>query len=282
MITFDSARRYFSHAYVLRETIPDFLDEVGRWENLGETLEQDLDGRGWRAETLAFGDHPRQDLRLYRAGAGNSPKGLAVFIHGGFWRMMARDQSHFVARPYLERGWDCAVLEYRLMPEFRLDELVQDTAAALALLQAQGPWPSRLLVGHSAGAHLAWHGGLRARADGASSRDDALLLVSPVFDIFAVQSTPIIDELQMGEEEAARWGCFHGFAQADQPVQFALGADETEDFKRQAYMGAQRMGRGEQDNIALVGGCNHLSVMTQLASDDATFEALHAPLGLFT
>ncbi len=279
MIQHDSAQRYFTHAYMLRETIPDFLVEVERWESLGRTLDDSLAKNNRSAETLSYGEHPRQDMQLYRATAGKTGKGLAVFIHGGFWRMMDRAQSHFMAQPYLERGWDCAVIEYRLMPEFRLSELVDDTVCALQKLQQHDTWPKRLLSGHSAGAHLAWHGGLAARDSGASSADDALLLISPVFDIFAVQSTPIIGELDMQSQETAQWSCYHGFTTAEQPVQFAVGASETEDFKRQAYIGSQMMGRGDQNNIALVNGCNHLSVVTQIAADSKLFDALHKPLG---
>ena len=280
MIKHDSARRYFTHAYMLRETIPDFHVEVERWHSLGQLLDDSLAANNRSVETLRYGDHPRQDMQLYRAVAGKTGKGLAVFIHGGFWRMMDRAQSHFVAQPYLERGWDCAVIEYRLMPEFRLSELVDDTVFALKKLQRHDTWAKRLLSGHSAGAHLAWHGSLAARNSGASNADDALLLISPVFDIFAVQSTQIISELQMPMQEAAQWSCYHGFATADQPVQFAVGGSETEDFKRQAYIGSQMMGLGERNNIALVDGCNHLSVVTQIATNPELFDALHQSLGV--
>lgn len=279
MIQYDSAKRYFTHAYVLRETIPDFLEEVARWESLGESLDNSLAANNNSTETVSYGEHPRQDMQLYRAKAGQTGKGLAVFIHGGFWRMMDRTQSHFMAQPYLDRGWDCAVIEYRLMPECRLSELVDDTVAALQKLQQHDTWPKRLLSGHSAGAHLAWHGGLAARKSGASNADDALLLISPVFDIFAVQSTTIIEELAMPVQEAAQWSCYHGFETADQPVQFAVGGSETEDFKRQAYIGSQMMGLADQNNIALVDGCNHLTVVTQIATNPELFDALHQPLG---
>lgn len=280
MLQTDSAKRYFSHAYMLRETIPDFHAEVDRWQALGEQLESDMARRGWRAETLSYGPHPRQDLRLYQCGSTASSKGLAVFIHGGFWRMMDREQSHFMAQPYLQRGWDCAVLEYRLMPEFRLAELVDDTVNALHFLDQYKSWPRTIISGHSAGAHLAWHGGLAASAQHGSFSDAAMLLISPVFDIFAVGSTAIIDELQMPAAETAQWSCYHGFEQTERAVQFAVGADETEDFKRQAYIGSQMMGRAEQQNIALVTGCNHLSVVTQIAVEPELFDALHQPLGL--
>ncbi len=280
MIEHDSATRYFNHAYLLRETIPDFHAEVEQWVALGQALEAQLEEQPWGAQTLRYGDHPRQDLRLYQANPGKPGKGLAVFIHGGFWRMMDRAQSHFVAKPYLESGWDCAVIEYRLMPEFRLSDLVNDTVAALALLAETLDWNKRILVGHSAGAHLAWHGGLAAREIGASSSADALLLISPVFDIFAVASTPIIDELNMGAAETATWSCYHGFRQADQPVQFAVGNLETEDFKRQAYMGSQMMGRAQDQNIALIDACNHLSVVTQFAVNPSLFEQLHRAMPL--
>lgn len=280
MIQNDSAKRYFTQAYMLRETIPDFHLEVERWVSLGQSLHDSLNANGQSTETLTYGEHARQDLQLYRAKSGETGKGLAVFIHGGFWRMMDREQSHFMAQPYLERGWDCAVLEYRLMPEFRLSQLVDDTVSALQKLQHHDNWSKRIISGHSAGAHLAWHGGLSARSSGACSEDDALLLISPVFDIFAVLGTPIITELDMPMDETAQWSCYHGFAQADQPVQFAVGGSETEDFKRQAYIGAQMMGRGAEDNIALIQDRNHLSVVTEIATNAQVFEALHRPLGL--
>jgi len=280
MIQYDSAQRYFTQAYMLRETIPDFHLEVERWEALGQSLHDSLESKGWSTKTLSYGDHSRQDLQLFRAEAGKTGKGLAVFIHGGFWRMMDRAQSHFMAQPYLERGWDCAVLEYRLMPEYRLSELIEDTVSALQKLHQHDKWPKRILSGHSAGAHLAWHGGLAARASGASSADDALMLISPVFDIFAVLGTPIIGELNMPIAETAQWSCYHGFEQADQPVQFVVGGSETEDFKRQAYIGAQMMGRGDQQNIALIDARNHLSVVSEIATNPQVFEQLHKPLGL--
>jgi arylformamidase len=163
------------------------------------------------------------------------------------------------------------------MPEFRLADLVDDTLAALALLaELSGPLRlpgNRILAGHSAGAHLALFGAAEAMEPGYVSADDMLLLLSGVFDIFPVHETAIGDELRMTIEEVVDWSLYPGMEIA-QPALFIVGGDETDDFKRQSYIGSQLIGRGRQSNIILVDGCNHLTLLTKLASDDALFDAL--------
>ena len=105
------------------------------------------------------------------------------------------------------------------------------------------------------------------------SGDDLLLLFSGVFDIFPVQETAIGDELRMPVEEVADWSLYPGM-EIDHPVFFIIGDEETDDFKRQSYIASQLLGRGSQDNIAFVDGCNHLTLLTEFATDDALFDAL--------
>lgn len=119
--------------------------------------------QGTRVERdLAYGPDPAQALDLYRP-AGDGPFPLVVFVHGGGWRRgdkaMPRMVQHKVAH-WLPRGLAFASLNYRMLPE--ADVLVQagDVARALAFLQQRagmlGLDADRLvLVGHSAGAHLA-------------------------------------------------------------------------------------------------------------------------------
>ena len=132
---------------------------------------------------------------------------------------------------------------------------------------------NRILAGHSAGAHLALFGAAETTETGHVSDDDMLLLLSGVFDIFPVHETAIGDELKMPIEEVIDWSLYPGMTVA-QPALFVVGNDETDGFKQQSYIGSQLIGRGRQSNIIFVDGCNHLTLLTKLATDDALFNAL--------
>ena len=82
-----------------------------------------------------------------------TPKGLAVFVHGGFWIRM--DKSHWtdLAEGARANGWAVAFPQYTLAPEARISEMTQQVAAAIALAAEKVDGPIRL-AGHSAGGHL--------------------------------------------------------------------------------------------------------------------------------
>lgn len=274
MFTRTSANAYFELAYALRKTVHQFPEHVAEWERMSDP--ENFAGRKRWTET--FGEHPRQTIEILKADGDRPGKGLAVFIHGGFWRAFVREQTRFMAQPFLRRGWDCALTEYRLMPEFRLADLVADTAAALSRLAAFAETgklaPTWLVAGHSAGAHLALHGMEAARASGLAPASAGLFLLSGVFDIFPVSETSIGDELQMDRAEVARWSIYDSGDRGGLPAVFALGGEETEDFKRQTYIGAQMLGLGRDENVFLVDGANHMTLLTRLATDDALFDAV--------
>ncbi|GGK42865.1 lipase [Pilimelia terevasa] len=112
--------------------------------------------------TLAYGPHADQvlDLRMPRDGRG-AP--VVAVLHGGFWRPQY-DRAHVgpLAHDLAGRGWPVAVLEYR---RTGWADTAADVAAGLAalpslagppLVRAGVPAPEGvLLLGHSAGGHLA-------------------------------------------------------------------------------------------------------------------------------
>lgn len=260
-----SAHEYFEAQYVLRKSLPTFMDRVAEWEALSS--EEHFNGIEHHVES--YGDHSRQTFELFKTGRGENSRGLAIFIHGGFWRAMDREQSRFVAKPFLENGYNCIIAEYRLMPEFRLSDLVEDTArmlAAIEKLRAEHSLGERtILSGHSAGAHLAVFGLKRLREIGRKLDDCALLLFSGVFDIFPVSRTSIGDELKMSDAEIAKWSVYDGIEPLGTDPLFLVGNDETDDFKRQSILGSQVLSRHGTPNIAFVPDANHLTLMTKFA-----------------
>lgn len=110
---------------------------------------------GYRVEPdIAYGPEARQSLDLYRPAAGPERPATIVFFYGGGWRMGSRDSYRFVARSLAVAGYRVAVPDYRLYPEVAFPIFVEDGAAAVAEVRRRVPGPV-VLMGHSAGAHLA-------------------------------------------------------------------------------------------------------------------------------
>ena len=107
---------------------------------------------------VAFGTDPRQrlDFAVPAGRAGKAP--LLVFVHGGGWSIGdKRSGAGQKGEHFLRTGWAFATTNYRLVPQVRVEDQAADVAAAIAFLRRQpGVDPDRIvLMGHSAGAHLA-------------------------------------------------------------------------------------------------------------------------------
>lgn len=104
-------------------------------------------------DLLRYGDHADQVIDVWQA---KSYRPVMVFIHGGFWRP-EYDRTH--ARPLGEaladEGWPVASLEYRREPG-QPDLTTDDVRTALDRLpELMDVHAGFVLIGHSAGGHLA-------------------------------------------------------------------------------------------------------------------------------
>jgi arylformamidase len=116
--------------------------------------------RAFREALLTVG-RARLDL-AYGAGARNrfdlflpegAPKGLMVFVHGGYW--MALDKSYWshLAKGAVDTGYAVAMPSYTLCPEVRISEISREIGAAIEKAAGIMSGPI-MLAGHSAGGHL--------------------------------------------------------------------------------------------------------------------------------
>jgi acetyl esterase/lipase len=102
------------------------------------------------------GTEMRLDLMLPKAG--EEPKGLIVWVHGGAWRGGSRKGCEI--KGLVAQGWAIASVDYRLSTVARFPAQIFDIKAAIRYLrahaQAYGYSPARFAVaGSSAGGHLA-------------------------------------------------------------------------------------------------------------------------------
>ena len=149
---------------------------------------------------VVYGPDARQKLDYARP-AGTAKAPVLVFIHGGGWAIGdKRHSSAPKAAHFLSRGWAFASVNYRLVPAATVESQAADVAAAVAWLRSNAAAnrldPDRIvLMGHSAGAHLAALVGtdpsyLAAARVPLAAVDGVVLLDGAAYDIAAQLAAP--------------------------------------------------------------------------------------------
>jgi acetyl esterase/lipase len=238
---------------------PDYYD---RWEEAAAAFRAARPG----AELgLRTGGHPRERADVFRP-EGGVAGGLVVFIHGGFWRMGDRGMwSHLAAGP-LARGRACALPSYPLCPEARVAGITRSLARTLAALAERQDGPI-LLVGHSAGGHLALRlvcpdSGLPAPVAG---RIAGVVALSPLTDLAPLIDMPMNADLRLDAAEARAESPVHHPA-PDLPVEIVVGADERPAFLDQALRLADAWPRAE---LTIAAHRHHFDVIEALEDGES-------------
>ncbi len=109
---------------------------------------------------IAYADGVRHKLDVYAPEQRGDAAPVVFFIYGGGWSRGNRSEYEFVGRALASRGFVTVIADYRLVPEVRYPEFLEDSANALRWVQDNianyGGDPNRLfLAGHSAGAYNA-------------------------------------------------------------------------------------------------------------------------------
>ncbi len=218
-----------------------------------------------------------QTLDLFPA-PGPGLKPAFVFIHGGYWRMLSKDDSAFMAGTCSALGITTVALDYALAPAATLEEIVREVRAAIAWLwhrgRAHGIDPERLFVGgSSAGGHLAGAvvaGGWRAAAGLPEDAIKGAMPVSGVFDLAPITRSFVNEWMGLDAARAEALSPIRHLPPAPCRMVVALGADETSGFHDQsrAWLAAWR-GRGWPATELMVPGRHHFDVVLDWCDGDS-------------
>ncbi|NXG60383.1 KFA formamidase, partial [Hemiprocne comata] len=200
---------------------------------------------------------------------------LLVYIHGGYWQCLSKDESGFAAPPLVSRGVAVVAVGYDIAPEGHMDAMVQQVRRSLAFLMQQYPSTRGIyLCGHSAGAHLA---AMVLSTDwteyGVTPNIKGTVLVSGVYDLEPILHTYVNDALSMTLEVAQRNSpmlCVGPAAPAAATCQVlvAVAQHDSPEFHRQSQEYGQALrAAGWSVSLLDIASVDHFDVIEKLSEE---------------
>lgn len=173
----------------------------GLWVEPAAQFREALEAQGRAKLDQPYGERPRNRFDLFLPEG--APKGLVVYIHGGFWLRLEKSfWSHLAAGP-LAHGYAVAMPSYTLCPDIRISGIVQEVGAAIETAAALVEGPIRL-TGHSAGGHLATRMVTTTSplSDATRARIANTVSIAGVHDLRPMMRTAMNADLKIDEAEA--------------------------------------------------------------------------------
>lgn len=215
-----------------------------------------------------YGPDPRQQMDIFLPEG--APRGLVVFIHGGYWILFDKSHwSHFAAGA-LAQGYAVAMPEYPVSPTARIPEITASIGLAITHLAREFDGPIRI-TGHSAGGHLAarmitdtspLHPDLRRRID-------RVVPISGLFDLRPMLRLDMNADWKLDLQSAIAESPALLKPDTDKAIHAWVGGDERPEFLRQTQLLANIwIGCGARISAHVDEGKHHFDIIDGLKDAD--------------
>lgn len=244
----------------------------GLWQARAEAFRLEL---GTRARLdIAYGEVERQRFDLFLP-AGTAI-GLAVFVHGGYWKAFDKSSWSHLARGAVEAGWAVALPGYTLAPEARITDITVEIARALAAASELVDGPISL-AGHSAGGHLVSRMLCRNAPLGESlrARIANVVSISGLHDLRPLLTLEMNEILRLDDAEAVMESPALQYPMDGARLTCWVGADERPEFIRQNDLLANIWtGLGAETSSVHALGKHHFNVIADLEDRNSALTRL--------
>jgi acetyl esterase/lipase len=264
-------------AYTNGAYIADGASYPAKWAAQAQAFRAEMSAAGRAELDLRYGPAPRATLDLVRPTC--TAKGLAVFVHGGYWMAFDKSSWSHLAAGALQRGWAVCLPSYTLAPEARISEITRQVATAIRFAADRIAGPLRL-AGHSAGGHLVTRMVCADSPlpDDLRGRIDHVVSISGVHDLRPLLRTKMNATLRLDDAEAAAESPALLRPMQNCSVTCWVGNAERPEFLRQTDLLANIWtGLGAEMRSAHAAGRHHFDVIEDLA--DSTSNLTEALLG---
>jgi len=274
----DSAQAYFDRQYNARASVQDPLAYMARYTQESQAAFS-LPGA---VRHQRYSPRAADVLDIYLPQTIAAPAQAApvfIFIHGGYWRALSKNDSAFMAPALTQAGAVVVVPDYDLAPTVTLDHIVDQMRQAFAWVVRNiaiygGDARNICVCGSSAGGQLV--GMLLAKgwqADydlPASAMPASAFPLSGLFDLQPLLTTHINSWMQMDDTAALRnsprFLLPDHSTHSDCQLRVACGEFESREFQRQSreYLAAWQA-RCLQGQWVEAPATNHFDLPLQLA-----------------
>ena len=213
---------------------------------------------------IQYGEHEREVFDL--VWPDSTPKGLVVFVHGGYWIRLDKSFWTDLAEGARANGWAVCLPSYTLAPEARISHITKQVSMAISKASELVEGPIRL-TGHSAGGHLVTRMLCNDNVlpSNVLQRIEHTVSISGLHDLRPLMHTAMNDSLQLDEAEAANESPALHRTTANTSITAWVGGGERPEFIRQSRL-LMMMWEGLDANITCTidGEHNHFTVIEGL------------------
>lgn len=255
-------------AYSPSKTVPG---GVGPWV---ERYRQDSDAvKAERAySTHSYGNSAEHTLDFFPAANEKAP--LHVFVHGGYWQQLSKDDSSAMAPFFLDQGSHFATLNYTLAPTAKIEDIVEEVKQALVWLWQNADalkvdTTQLSLSGHSAGGHLCAMMLCQDWTAVGLPQDPftKVTLISGVFELEPLCATYINDALGMDIDNAKSLSPQLTAVASRSQVSLVVGELESDEFQRQSVDYAKQLNAaGLTARTDIIEGRHHFDIILNFDS----------------
>jgi len=259
--------------YKAAATVPNMQEFIDQYVSGSAEARAKVD----HVADIKFGPGAEETLDLFPVpGVKDAP--LFVFIHGGYWRMLSKNESSFMAPNLVSQGIAVAAVNYTLAPDADIDQIVAECRRSLKWLYENaaehGIDPNRIYVGgSSAGGHLTgmmvaggWQEELGLPADVVKGG----LPMSGLLDMEPIVGCFVNEWMQMSMEDGLRNSPDRNLPEEGCPLIVAVGGDETDEFRRQSKdFAALWQTKGWPAEYLECANINHFNAPLELCKPDS-------------
>ncbi|MBO6521934.1 MAG: alpha/beta hydrolase [Rhodospirillales bacterium] len=260
--------------YNNRERVPDHETLLTKYVARGEAFI----AKAPHTFDIPFGDTPAEVLDVYPAHESDDAAPVLIFFHGGYWFSRHKNDFRYIPVGFAPAGAMVVVVNYALVPDVDLPELVRQCRASVAWTcknaAEHGGDPNRIYIsGHSAGGHIT---AMMNATDWSEWDVDpgaikGSMAISGLYDLEPIRLNYMNPTLGFTPEIVSTLSPIHLKPTVNAPIVFAVGGAETPEFHRHNKM---LSGPWAQAGMACeeitVPDLNHFTILEDFSTEGRT------------
>jgi arylformamidase len=264
--------------YNNRLLVPECMEILQRWTQDSAIVRQSVDSK----LDVAYGQSDKEKLDIFPSKAKSAP--VLIFIHGGYWRSLDKEDQSFLAPVFTKEGGCVVIPNYSLCPAVTVSDIVLQLIKAVAWvyknIDKYGGDSKRITVaGHSAGGHLVamllscrW-----SKFDATLPKDVVknALSISGLFEMETPMHSPYLqDSLHLTVAEVKRISPAWMPAPKQGKLYSVVGGDESPEFLRHNQLIKDAWGKAAVPVCEQLPSLNHFTVLESLCQTNSRLHQL--------